>query len=215
MRGTPLRYGSEDEKPAICDMRGFLNTVGIPKWNAQGVIPPIDVLSPTSATRSPYRVSLTDLILRFNTSATRGAVLNGYLRFRSALHGIGIVDGFQWVDGSFVEDIETLDARSPKDVDVVTFYHLPPGTTQASILAFAPELFDHDEAKRTYHVDSYFQGLGSASERLVQASAYWHSVWSHRRDQAWKGYLEVALNPVDDAAARALLISAPITGIAP
>ena len=36
------------------------------------------------------------------------------------------------------------------------------------------------------------------ANELVERSAYWYSMWSHRRNQAWKGYLEVDLNPAHD-----------------
>jgi hypothetical protein len=192
-----------------------MSRVSIPAWNPQGVIPPVDVLDPISSTRSPYPVSLTDLALRFGTSPARLTILDGLLRFRAALHTVGLVDGFQWIDGSFLEDVETLESRPPNDLDVVTFYNLPAGITQRDLVALNVDLFVHDQAKATYQVDSYFQGLDTSSERLVRSSAYWYSVWSHRRNQAWKGYLEVGLDPADDPAANALLASATATGGAP
>jgi len=42
-----------------------MTTVAIPNWSAQGVLPPIDALNPTSFERSPYRVDLTDVVVRF------------------------------------------------------------------------------------------------------------------------------------------------------
>lgn len=192
-----------------------MSAIGIPSWDAHGVIPPIDVRNPTSTARSPYKVSLTDLILRFNTSSERQAILDGFLRYRDAWHSVGITAGFQWLDGSFLENIETLESRPPKDIDVVTFFHLPPGMTQAALYAANPSLFEKDKVKTAYHVDGFFQGLAAPSDRLVRSSVYWYSVWSHRRNYVWKGFLEVPLGPVDDAAARALLASSSATGGAP
>ena len=114
----------------------------IPSWNKYGVLPPIDENDPASFSgRSPYDVSITDFILRFNTSKDRYTILNGFLRFRSALHSIGLVSGFQWLNGSFVEDIESIESRSPGDIDIVTFYELPPGESQASIVKKNPYYF--------------------------------------------------------------------------
>jgi hypothetical protein len=42
------------------------------------------------------------------------------LEHRAALNALGFVNGFQWCDGSFVED------KDPSDMDVVVFVH-PPG----------------------------------------------------------------------------------------
>ena len=109
-------------------------------------------------------MSLTDLILRFNTSPERGVILDGLLRFCTALHAVGLVDGFQWPTASFLEDIETLESRPPDDVDVVSFFHLPVGRTQAAVVALNPDLFDRRQRKATYHVDSYVQSLAAPSE---------------------------------------------------
>jgi len=85
----------------------------IPSWTTSDVLPPINPASPASADRSPYEVSLTDLILHFNTSPERQAILTGLLDFRQALHAIGIVNGFQWLDGSFLENVEATEKRTP------------------------------------------------------------------------------------------------------
>lgn len=42
-----------------------MNTVAIPPWSGQGVIPPINESHPTSAERSPYEVLLSEFIHRF------------------------------------------------------------------------------------------------------------------------------------------------------
>ena len=43
-----------------------MSRVVIPEWNSQGVLPPINQDFPTNLhDRSPYTVSLTDIVLRF------------------------------------------------------------------------------------------------------------------------------------------------------
>src|SRR4051812_362167 len=125
-------------------------TVAIPAWNANGVIPPISSANPTSAERSPYLVSLSEFVLRFGTSAKRRQVLNGFLQYRGRLHTAGLRTGFQWLDGSFMENVETTETRDPKDLDVVTFFSLPVGVTQQQIQAVAPDLLNHGLLKATY-----------------------------------------------------------------
>jgi len=183
-----------------------MTNVAIPDWNAQGVLPPINPASPTSFDRSPYQISLTDLVLRYATSAARETILGGFLRFRAALHAAGLIQGFQWIDGSFLEHIELIEERSPRDVDVVTFYHLSSGQTQQTLLAAYPQLFVPQTAKQVYQVDARFVQLNQQRpEPLVRQSAYWYSVWSHRRSDLWKGYLQIDLAPGEDEIAQTSL----------
>jgi hypothetical protein len=190
-----------------------MSPVAIPRWNARGVIPPISQASPTSTNRSPYVVSLSDLVLRYATSRERIAVLSGFLNFRTALHAAGLVRGFQWVDGSFLEDVELIERRPPADIDVVTFYYLPVGSTQQQLLNASPQLFDHARTKTSFEVDAYFSELSSSPlEPLIRTVSYWYSLWSHRRDALWKGYLQLDLAPNEDTTALATLRGATPPG---
>ena len=180
------------------------DTVTIPRWSPQGVLPPINSATPTSTDRSPYCVSLIDFVLRFGNTGPRRRIVAGFLDFRSALHEIGVDNGFQWVDGSFLEDIERGENRSPRDLDLVTFFRLPQGRTQRTLRDAAPNIFDHAYCKENFRVDAYFQPLNDGlPESLVARSAYWYSVWSHRRNGYWKGYLQLDLSNTDDEIARA------------
>src|SRR5437868_13267322 len=98
--------------------------MGIPAWTAEGVLPPIAVAEPTSTLRSPYVVRLSKVVLSFGTNPERRAILEGLIEYRAALHAAGLVRGFQWLDGSFLEQVELLESRPPNDIDVVTFYRL-------------------------------------------------------------------------------------------
>lgn len=179
----------------------------LPQWNGVGVLPPVRPEMPgNSPERSPYRVPLAGFVDRFATSPERIAILNGLLRFRGKLHELGVVSGFQWLDGSFLEQIEILESRHPRDMDVVTFFDMPPGENQRSLLQKAGQLFDQKFLKATYAVDGYFSVLGQPVDaRQVQIIAYWYSMWSHRRDGLWKGFVQVDLDPSQDSDARAVL----------
>jgi hypothetical protein len=197
-----------------------MTPVAIPPWNASGVIPPVNSISPVTPDRSPYAVSLAALVLRFGTSADRRRVLDGFLRYRSRLHFAGLVDGFQWLDGSFLEHIEMLEGRPPNDLDVVTFFRLPPGTDGATIMGRAPDAFPMTGAARavlksTFFVDPYLVHLDLPPEALVANGTYWYSLWSHRRDWSWKGYLQIDLGPTEDAIAAGHLGMAPGVGGTP
>ena len=185
-----------------------VGTVAIPDWNSHGVIPPLNQSSfaPGGEERSPYSVSLTDLTLRFGNSQQRRKILEGFLNFRAALHEAGLDKGFQWVDGSFVEDIETIEERPPRDIDVVTFFRLPQGQTQQTLFDATPHIFYNPSVKTKFHVDAYFQPLDpDAPEQLVARAAYWYSLWAHRRNEQWKGYLQIDLSNAEDETARANL----------
>jgi hypothetical protein len=163
-----------------------MTTVRIPDWNHQGLLPPNDAVDPTSAERSPYTVSLTDFVLHFGTTKERQTILQGLLGFRAVLHAAGLNNGFQWVDGSFLENIEKIENRAPADMDVVTFFHLPPRQTQQSFASAHPDLFNHADAKTRFHVDAYFVPMDDNPPAcLVERSAYWYSLWSHRRNGQW------------------------------
>ncbi len=173
-----------------------MTIVAIPEWNALGLLPPIDPAAPASQERSPYRVALPDVVARFATSRERRQILRGWLNFRMTLHGMGITEGFQWLDGSFLEQVEVLERRPPRDMDVVSF--LKVSATFDPTPQQLVEL-DHDHVKQTFLVDSYLVEMDKLERpNLIRKAAYWYSMWSHRRNQAWKGYLEVDLNPAPD-----------------
>ncbi|PAT35319.1 DUF6932 family protein [Vandammella animalimorsus] len=183
------------------------NKASIPYWDNEGLLPPIHPdVSGNNPNRSPYAMDLSMFIDRFATSPERIDILDGLLRFRSDLHAAGINSGFQWLDGSFLENIEILEDRPPNDIDVVTFFYLPQKQTQASLFHRYPYLFDPAQTKQLYAVDAYPFVLGeTTAHHHVKMIAYWYSMWSHRRDGRWKGFVQVDLNPTKDIDARTIL----------
>lgn len=179
----------------------------LPVWNSVGLLPPVRPEMPgNSPERSPYRVDLDVFVDRFATTPERMQILDGLLRFRGKLHALSIVSGFQWLDGSFLENVESLENRSPRDMDVVTFLHLPAGEDQRSLAQKAGNLFDPKYLKTTYAIDGYFSVLGQPVDaRQVKNISYWYSMWSHRRDGLWKGFVQIDLDPSQDADARGVL----------
>ena len=183
-----------------------MTTVALPGWNSAGLLPPMDEVRPVWPDRSPYPVSLTECVTRLGSSSVRRSILDGLMRYRNRLHRLGLVDGFQWLDGSFMEDVKRRERRDPRDVDVVTFYRLPPGRSQADFFAADPSLFvDRPGIRSSFFVDGYFENLATNTRRLVERAAYWYSVWSHSRDFTWKGFVQIDLSPQEDATAVATL----------
>ena len=165
----------------------------------------------TPGQMSPYGCNCVELVQRLGASKERLNLLDGLLRYRAALRDLGFVRGFQWLDGSFVEDVESHQNRPPRDVDVVTFAHSPAGfgaTELQALLQGNPKVFDAPTTKLEFGCDAYTVPLDKSPERLVARAAYYLQLFSHRRgDQVWKGLLQVPLES-DDAQARQMLDNA-------
>jgi hypothetical protein len=148
-------------------------------------------------------------VLRYGDTATRRTLLTGLLDLRADLHDAGLQEGFQWVDGSFVENTMQRSRHEPNDIDVVTWFSLPDKLTQVTLANDNPSLFDQVTNKQKYGLDAYFTVLDGANIlSLVKKIVYWHSLWSHDRTRQWKGYLEIDLSDAEDATARAALNAA-------
>jgi hypothetical protein len=150
---------------------------------------------------------------RFGTTTPRRAILRGLLELREVLRGAGITDGCQWLDGSFVEDVERLRNRAPNDIDVVTLAVLGDAAAQRALLRTAPALIGH-ECKQRFHVDHYIlpadRGL---DEKYARRVGYWYSMWSRQRDtDRWKGFVSVSLAS-NDADASAWLDQQDAAGV--
>ena len=186
----------------------------IPTWSVSGIIPAIRPgANGVNPDRSPYLASLEDFFDAFCVSRDRLAICRGLLAYRAELHHINITDGFQWLDGSFLEHIEYTESRSPRDVDVVTFFRLPAGESQISLAENSPASFDHDRLKAEFHVDAYSVPLGQEfGLAQVKAVSYWYSMWSHRRDGLWKGFVQVSLDPGLDQNGQAKLDALEASG---
>jgi len=76
--------------------------------NISDVLPPIRPgQQGHSPDRSPYRVTLMDIVDRFSHSPERRLILNGFLDYRAAIHQIGLNNGFQWLDGRRLKTVKT------------------------------------------------------------------------------------------------------------
>lgn len=182
----------------------------IPGFNQSGVLPPfLPNSSPTvPADMSPYKATMLELAQRYGNTPERRVILTGLLDFRDAMRAAGFNNGFQWINGSFVEDCERIRNRPPDDIDVVTFSRRLGGYNSDQWRLFVrtnPQLFNPGIVKLTYKCDAYFEDLDLPAEAIVSKSRYWFGLFSHQRDTSlWKGLLEIPL--VDnDIAARQLI----------
>ena len=172
----------------------------IPEFNMAGVIPPIRPNAPGySPDRSPYVVDINKVVSRFATTPKRIQILKGFLTFRQNFFVLGVVNGFQWIDGSFCQDIEAIESRDPGDIDVVTFFY-PPKNLTTEIIEGINNLIDFEYTKPRFNVDAYGMQLGTIfNDATVKQLSYWYSMWSHRKsDNMWKGFIQVPLSPEAD-----------------
>ncbi|MBT2868498.1 hypothetical protein JQK19_14740 [Chromobacterium violaceum] len=176
----------------------------IPTFNASLVLPPYMGETPTArAAMSPYKVTMLDVVERFATNEQRVNILCGLLQYREALRNSGLTSGFQWLDGSFVEDVENIRKRPPKDIDIVTFSAVPGATNQdkRTWLNSHIDLIDPKKTKETYKCDAYLVDLSKEPNLIVDDTRYWFGLFSHQRETTlWKGMIQVPLWSNDDLA---------------
>jgi hypothetical protein len=182
----------------------------IPPFDSNSVLPPHTGDPRQIGQLSPYPCTTLEICQRFATTPERIVILDGLLRFRALLATAGFHQGFQWLDGSFLEDVEALENRPPNDLDIVTFYASPSPNFNQQVATAHPILTQHDQTKQTYHLDHYFMDMIRNPVLTVEGSRYWALLFSHRRDGVWKGMLRVDLNtPSEDTNARAYLPGMP------
>jgi hypothetical protein len=181
----------------------------IPNFTLDGILPPFSGTSPAgpAGLMSPYEVTAFDVAERFGTTENRKDILRKWLNHREALRSLGINRGFQWLDGSFLED------KEPNDLDLGFFYYKPPAAANDlavwnDLLRKNEQLFKRDLVKKDYRLDSFFLDLGGNAELLVSGARYYLQLFSHQRTtQIWKGMLQVRMEDVQDDADALKLLS--------
>ncbi len=181
----------------------------IPSFDHNLVLPP-HLGDPTQLSElSPYPCTTLELCQQLGTSPERRRILGRFLDFRERLTSAGLTTGFQWLDGSFLEDIEARQGRSPKDLDVVTVYWGYDIPFQHQLVTSFPEFAEPTLAKANFSLDHYPFDASYRPEATVELARYWISLFSHNRLAVWKGMLRVELvTAADDSAARAELAKA-------
>ena len=140
-----------------------------------------------------------EFVRRFAVTDARIIICQGLLDYRGEIRKLG-VHGFQWFDGSFVEDVEKFRPKrpQPEDIDVVTFADFP-DLSDPQLVAL------QDTAKGTMHVDGYYVSTVAQGSWIVEMTAYWFGLFGHRRgDGLWKGMVQVDLGTDDNDAVRHL-----------
>jgi len=140
------------------------------------------------------------------TTPERRDILNKYLDFRARLNAEGLINGFQWLDGSFLEDVETIKKRPPGDLDLVTVYWGYSSSFSKDLATRFPEFASHIQSKAAYKLDHFPFDAGYSPDLTLELTRYWILLFSHSRMGVWKGMLKINLNtPAEDDAARLVL----------
>jgi len=172
----------------------------VPVFNMGGVLPPYAGDATSMNQRSPYDVTMGFLIARFGTSKVRLELLRGLIMYRRALYDAGFRVGYQWLDGSFVENTEVAKGQSPKDIDVVTLFRRPlryqtdPARWSSEAGGLFAEYFNRQTCMPKYKCDTFPIDLDKGSAAIVDDVTYWFSLFSHQRvTSVWKGMLRLVL----------------------
>ena len=174
----------------------------IPDFAAHGALPPfISGHATDPSARSPYQATMFEVVDRFCSSPGRAQLLKGLNAYRKHLHAGGFTLGTQWIDGSFVENVEVLRGRAPNDIDVVTLFNRPfkyQVDAGAWVNDFESHIFrtyfDTKLMKPKFSCDTYPIDLDAGSRALVRNTTYWHGLFSDMREaNTKKGIIEIPL----------------------
>lgn len=179
----------------------------VPSFTIHGVLPPyVGANGPggSPSDMSPYEATVLEVVARFSSTAERRSILRDWLQHRQEMQAHGLVHGFQWIDGSFVED------KIPADIDVITYFRRPRAHQSDAAIV---DLFTNEEdvfrrrpIKARLKVDAMFVDLDAKAENVVLLTRYYGSLFSHRRgDDLWKGMVSVPMDAASDATAIAYL----------
>jgi hypothetical protein len=152
----------------------------IPNFSSSGVLPSFVNNNPTDPrSRSPYRATIFDVVEAFCTSKERAKLLLGLNKYRKHLFEGGFVNGFQWIDGSFVENVEMTRNKSPQDIDVFTFFERPIQYIGPEIdwryifkTQLEPKYFNASIMRPIFCCDTYGTDLGVHPRALVNCVSY-------------------------------------------
>ena len=148
----------------------------------------------------------------FGTTSHRRQLLRNLIAYRTLLAGAGYVSGIQFIDGSFVENIEAFGQREPSDIDVFSVLSVPlryltdPHAWQTIGYPFwRTEIIDRVRNKQRFKLDTYavlLEERQAQPTNLVRDIIYWYGLFSHQRDTfAWKGFAALTLDPAGDRTA--------------
>lgn len=157
---------------------------------------------------------MTEMVTALGTTTERRTLLRGLIGYRALLSTLGYTTGLQFINGTFAENVEAREGRPPNDIDVFSFlvrpahYQNDPSRWIANGWnEWISEIANPPFNKTRYGLDTYAIAIDQHNAlSLIKETIYWYSLFSHKRvTHDWKGFVRIALNPVDDAAALLIL----------
>lgn len=182
--------------------------MALPGFMTSGLLPPIAGADEVDKDRSPYIITMPELVNALGTTPRRQRLLRNLLAYRALMYGHGYSAGIQFLDGSFVEDVERHSGREPGDIDVFSLLSIPqryvqnPATWMPDGFNFwAGEIQNQPLNKIRFELDTYAVLIEDMPfVHLVKDVMYWYSLFSHQRlTFAWKGFVAVLLDQRQDA----------------
>jgi Family of unknown function (DUF6932) len=169
----------------------------IPQFNHNNVLPPHLGDPVDHGKLSPYPCTILELCKKFSTSKERIYLLKGLLNFRQRMTELNIINGFQWIDGSFVENIEISEKRPPNDIDIITLFGGLSTDDFELIEKDFPEFYNSDLSKEMFGLDHYPFDYCFSPEICITYTSYWIQLFTHNRLGNWKGMLKLEINTPD------------------
>ncbi|MCW0983509.1 hypothetical protein OK142_22020 [Agrobacterium sp. BT-220-3] len=152
---------------------------------------------------------------RFGTTPHRRGLLRNLISYRQLLAQDGYDTGVQFIDGSFVENVEMVGNRDPGDIDVFSLVKIPEKYLADFSLwenhgasFWAEEIVNRGRNKARFSLDTFANIIDDAVPVFDAMSLimYWYGLFSHQRDTFhWKGFVALDINSAGDAAALELL----------
>ena len=168
----------------------------IPDWNSQGVLPPVRPgAGGTAADRSPYRVSLHQLVTTF------AFLRSGQLSCGDSSTTVPLCTppaSSSVSSGLTAALLRTLRRWKGESPTIWMWLRFVVRQRRGY-----DHLFASAAMKEAFHIDAYLYRIDPplTSDR-VRWIAYWYSLLAHRRNGLWKGFVAVDLSPVEDPDAR-------------
>lgn len=145
----------------------------IPDFDNNNVLQP-HLRNPTLRQElSPYPATIVDFVHKFSTSAERIQIMRNFIEFRQRMNACGIISGFQWLDGRFMQDIETSENRPPSDLDLVTFYRGVGLDVLNGLEQNFPESVFPSLSKAHYKLNHYCVDFGFSPDSTVEQTKHW------------------------------------------